>query len=139
MRVCLDTNVLVAAFATRGLCADVLRTVLVDHELVMGEVLLEELDRVLAKKLQVPEARRAAVRAALTTNTVVPRPAAPHPMPLADDDDRRFVVTSVVATAVAGGAEVLVTGDQALLAAADRAPLPVVTPRAFWERLRQGG
>ena len=44
MKVCLDTNVLVAAFATRGLCADVLRTVLVDHELVMGEVLLEELD-----------------------------------------------------------------------------------------------
>ncbi|MDF1522802.1 MAG: putative toxin-antitoxin system toxin component, PIN family [Trueperaceae bacterium] len=133
MRVCLDTNVLVAAFATRGLCADVLRTVLVDHELVVGEVLLEELDRVLTTKLRVPEARRAAVRAALTTTVVVPRPAAPHPMPLADEDDRW-----ILATAVAGDAEVLVTGDQVLLAAADREPLPVVTPRAFWERLRQG-
>ena len=134
MRVCLDTNVLVAAFATRGLCADVLRTVLVDHELVMGEVPLEELDRVLATKLRVPETRRVAVQAALTTAVVVPRPTAPHPMPLADEDDRW-----ILATAVAGDAEVLVTGDQVLLAAADRAPLPVVTPRAFWERLRQGG
>jgi putative PIN family toxin of toxin-antitoxin system len=134
VRVCLDTNVLVAAFATRGLCADVLRTVLVDHELVMGEVLLEELDRVLAAKLRVPQARRVAVRAALTTTVVVPRPAAPHPMPLADEDDRWLA-----ATAVASGAEVLVTGDQVLLAAGDRAPLPMVTPRAFWERLRQGG
>ena len=133
MRVCLDTNVLVAAFATRGLCADVLRTVLVDHELVMGEVLLEELDRVLETKLRVPPARRAAVRAALATTRVVPRPEAPHPMPLADEDDRW-----VVATAVAGNAEVLVTGDQGLLAAADRAPLPVLPPRALWERWRQG-
>jgi uncharacterized protein len=132
VRVCLDTNVLVAAFATRGLCADVLRTVLVDHELVIGEVLLEELDRVLKTKLRLPEARRVVVRAVLTTNVVLPRPVAPHPMPLADEDDRW-----VVATAVDGEAEVLVTGDQALLAAADHPPLPVVTPRAFWERLRQ--
>ena len=34
VRVFLDTNVLVAAFATRGLCADVVRTVLAEHELV---------------------------------------------------------------------------------------------------------
>jgi hypothetical protein len=36
VRVCLDTNVLVAAFATRGLCADVLRTVIAEHELVLA-------------------------------------------------------------------------------------------------------
>jgi predicted nucleic acid-binding protein len=47
VRVCLDTNVLVAAFATRGLCADVLRTVLAEHDLVVGEVILAELRRVL--------------------------------------------------------------------------------------------
>ena len=87
----------------------------------------------MATKLKVPLARRAAVRAALKTPRVVPRPEAPHPVPLADEDDRW-----VVATAVAGGAEVLVTGAQGLLAAADRAPLPVLTPRAFWERLRRG-
>ena len=43
MRVCLDTNVLVAAFATRGLCADVLRTLVTKHDLVIGEVTLTEL------------------------------------------------------------------------------------------------
>ena len=133
MRVCLATNVLVAAFATRGLCADVLRTVLVEHELVIGDVILAELERVLADKLGVPEARRDAVRVALATATVVPRPAAPHPLPLADADDRW-----IVATAADGRAEVLVTGDHGLLAAADAAPLAILSPRAFWERLRQG-
>jgi predicted nucleic acid-binding protein len=43
----LDTNVLVSAFATRGLCADVLRHVLTEHELLTGEVVLAELRRAL--------------------------------------------------------------------------------------------
>jgi hypothetical protein len=41
LRVFLDTNVLVAAFATRGLCADLLRVVLVRHELVVADVVLD--------------------------------------------------------------------------------------------------
>jgi uncharacterized protein len=36
VRVALDTNVLVSAVATRGICADVLRVVLTEHELVVG-------------------------------------------------------------------------------------------------------
>ena len=69
MRVCLDTNVLIAAVATRGLCADVLR----------------------------------------------------------DPTDRW-----VLATAVASQAEILVTGDDdALLAVQGRAPIRVLSPRAF--------
>ena len=47
MRVFLDTNVLVSAFATRGLCADVLRLILAEHTLVTGEVVLRELRRAL--------------------------------------------------------------------------------------------
>jgi len=56
MRVFLDTNVLVSAFATRGLCADLVRHLLVDHELLTGEVNLTELRRVLKTKLRVPKA-----------------------------------------------------------------------------------
>ena len=36
MRVFLDTNVLVSAMATRGLCADVLREILTSHRLVVS-------------------------------------------------------------------------------------------------------
>jgi predicted nucleic acid-binding protein len=38
--------------------------------------------------------------------------------------------------AVAGKADVLVTGDFALLEATTRLPLPVVNPRGLWDRLR---
>jgi uncharacterized protein len=45
-----DTNVLASAFGTRGLCADVVRLILGEHELVTGEVVLEELRGVLPRK-----------------------------------------------------------------------------------------
>jgi predicted nucleic acid-binding protein len=51
----LDTNVLVAAFTTRGLCADVPRTVLAEHELLLSPTLIEELRRTLVEKIGVPE------------------------------------------------------------------------------------
>jgi predicted nucleic acid-binding protein len=50
VRVVLDTNVLIAAFATRGLCEDVLRTVLAEHELIVSKFILAELERVLVEK-----------------------------------------------------------------------------------------
>jgi len=37
VRILLDTNVLVAAFATRGFCLDILQLVLAEHRLVVGE------------------------------------------------------------------------------------------------------
>ena len=43
MRVFLDTNVLVSAIATRGICADLLRSVAAERELIVGEVVLVEL------------------------------------------------------------------------------------------------
>ena len=125
MRVCLDTNVLVAAFATRGLCADVFRTVAAEHDLVLGEVMLTELRRALKTKLRLPEEGIAAVEAVLAD--------APSDVEIRDPEDQW-----ILATAVAGSADVLVTGDQDLLAVHGTAPLPILDPRAFWEMLRAG-
>ncbi|MGH7617203.1 MAG: putative toxin-antitoxin system toxin component, PIN family [Gemmatimonadaceae bacterium] len=132
MRVCLDTNVLIAAVATRGLCADVLRTVLAEHELVIGEVILVELRRVLTSKFKVPADRADAIEAIFAPFPVLPKPSAPSELSVRDPSDRW-----ILATALAGEADVLVTGDEDLLAVADRAPIRILAPRAFWELLRQ--
>ena len=47
MKVFVDTNVLVAAYATRGLCSDLLRLILAQHELVVSQQVLAELERAL--------------------------------------------------------------------------------------------
>ena len=133
MRVCLDTNVLVAAFATRGLCVDVLRTVIAEHELVIGDVILDELRRVLSVKLKLPRDRIASVEEVLTSFPVVPKPKAPSDNQVRDVDDRW-----VLATATAGEADVLVTGDRDLLDARAQTPISILGPREFWEMLRAG-
>lgn len=133
MRVCLDTNVLVAAFATRGLCSDVLRTVLTEHELVLGEVILVEFRRALERKLRLSEDRIATAEATFSGLDIVAKPSEPSSMAVRDRDDRW-----IIATAVAGTADVLVTGDDDLLAVASEAPLPILSPRSFWDLLRRG-
>jgi uncharacterized protein len=133
VRVFLDTNVLVSAFATRGLCADVFRHILAEHDLITGEVIIVELRRVLRDRIKVPAPTIAAIEQLLRDQVVVPKPAEPHPLPIRDPDDRW-----ILASAVAGKADVLVTGDSDLLEMASRSPLPIVDPRGFWDMVRGG-
>ncbi len=131
MKVFLDTNVLVSAFTTRGLSADVVRLILTEHELLTGEVNLVELERVLHKRMGVPTAQVGLVLQLLRDQTIVPRPKTPPEVAVRDPDD-----LWVLASALAGGAEVLVSGDQDLLVLHGKVALPVLSPRGFWEFVR---
>ncbi|HET8771252.1 MAG TPA: putative toxin-antitoxin system toxin component, PIN family [Gemmatimonadaceae bacterium] len=133
MKVFFDTNVLISAFAARGLCADLMRVVLAGHELQTGEVNLTELRRVLRDRFKAPAAQVDFVVALLSDQTIVAKPDALTNIKVRDADD-----AWVLASAIAGGAELLVTGDKDLLVIAAVAPVPIVTPREAWERLRQG-
>jgi putative PIN family toxin of toxin-antitoxin system len=132
VRVCLDTNVLVAAVATRGLAADVVRLVLAEHDLLVPAVVLTELERVLATKLKLPKARIAEYLAFLREQEVIAKPAR-----LLDVEVRDRADAWVLASAVAGQADVLVTGDQDLLVLGNRARVPVLDPRGFWTLARK--
>ena len=132
MRVCLDTNVLIGAFATRGLCTDVLRTVLSEHELVLGEAILVEFRRVLKQKFRLPSNRIEAAVAVFDGIPVVPKPKSPSELKIRDSTDRW-----ILATAILGEADVLVTGDADLLTVAKKSPVPILSPREFWEILRE--
>jgi putative PIN family toxin of toxin-antitoxin system len=132
VRVFLDTNVLVSAFATRGLCADLLREILARHQLLVGEVVLAELERALTRKLGVSPPIVEEILDSLREHEVVPRPQATGDYGLEDPDD-----AWVVASAKGAEADVLVTGDGHLLDARDRLDLPILDPRAFWDLLRK--
>jgi uncharacterized protein len=133
VRVFLDTNVLVSAFATRGLCADVFRHILAEHDLITGEVIIVELRRVLRNRVKTSAPIITSIEQLLRDRIVVPKPSEPHPLPVRDADDRW-----VLASAVAGKADVLVTGESDLLEIAPQAPIKIVDPRGFWNMLRGG-
>jgi len=133
VRVFLDTNVLVSAFATRGLCADVLRHILAEHDLIIGEVVIVELRRVLRDRIKIPAPVITSIEQLLRDQIVVPKPSEPHSLSIRDPDDRW-----VLASAAAGKADVLVTGDSDLLDVAPRSPITIVDPRGFWTMVRGG-
>jgi len=133
VKVFFDTNVLISAYTARGISADLVRFILAEHDLLTGEVNVAELRRVLAARFHASPQQIDAVEAELRAQTVVPRPSTLLPTAVRDPDDQW-----VLASAIAGGADLLVTGDQDLLVVAADAPLPIVDPRGCWERLRKG-
>jgi predicted nucleic acid-binding protein len=131
VRVFLGTNVLVSAFATRGLCAEVLELVLLDHDLIVGQAVLRELRKALRDKVKLPTTRSAEIVDFIAGEaTEVVDQAEPT---LADVDaaDAR-----VLGEALAGHAALFVTGDAALLRLEAVRALRIVSPRRFWEILR---
>ena len=130
MRVFLDTNVLVSAFTTRGICADILTVVLAEHQLILGERVLGELGRVLREKMRVPKDSVVEADAFLRLEAAVISKGTEVDVPIRDPDD-----VEVLGQAVEGLADVLVTGDRDLLDVADELPVEVLSPRGFWEKL----
>lgn len=134
MRLFLDTSVLASAFGTRGLCLDLVRLVLDEHELLVSAELLDELERVLREKFGVPGPDRAAAREVLTDCSLV---AAPEGVPAFDSPDPTDV--PLLAAVVSAGADFFVTGDKALLDMKSVKAMPIVSPRQMYERLIRGG
>ena len=133
MKVFLDTNVLVSGFTARGLCADVIRLVLADHELITGEVVLIEIERVLSKTIGLPASNVEEILSFLETQTVQPKPKIVVGGPVRDEDD-----AWVLASALAANADVLVTGDRDLLdVAAHVSGLTITDPRGFWNLVKK--
>jgi predicted nucleic acid-binding protein len=102
-----DTNVLATAFGTRGLCAAILRQVLAEHELVTGEIVIEELRGVLRRKFALPPRAIAEVETFLRGYHVERRPRLLPDLPLRDRSD-----LVVVGSALGAGAEIMITGDK---------------------------
>jgi len=129
LRVVLDTNVLLAAFATHGLCEAVLEQALVAHQLVLSEHILVEVGRHLAGKFRMPAARAKEIVGFLREQAEMVEPAGVRPNTVKDATD-----LPVLGTAEAGGCDLLVTGDAELLRLGVFAGIPIVSPRECFER-----
>lgn len=130
MKVVLDTNVLIAAFATHGLCESIFTVCLGAHELVLSEHILAECRKHLVKKVKLDARAADDIVNFLREQAEMVTPAPVHPGACPDPDD-----LPVLGTALAGPADALVTGDAELLKIKVIQGIPILSPRAFYERL----
>ena len=133
MRVMLDTNVLASALASRGLCADVLRAVLAEHELVICAQIISELQRVLKDKFALPRQLVNDFIRLVREESLLSGPGDLPVIKLKDKDD-----LGILSAAVGGGVNVIVTGDKEMQMVGMVAGLKIMSPRQFWQELTKG-
>ena len=131
MTVVLDTNVIFAAFAARGLCESVFELCLDRHPIAMSEALLQELTRNLASKIHLDPARISQIEGFVrSVSRVVP--VAPLATPVCRDTDDNHIL----ALAIASASGTIITGDKDLLILQRYESVEILSPRSFWERER---
>lgn len=129
MRVVFDTNVLYSALAAKGFCEEVLDEATGDCVTIWSNPLKQELESLLARRHKIGPATRVALEAYVDLCEFV------EPEPLdervcRDEDD-----DVVLATALAGKADVIVTGDEDLLVLKKFRGIEILSPRQFLKLL----
>ena len=131
MKVVLDTNVLLAGFATRGLCEAVVSICLDHHVTILSQVILHETAEHLVGKFKLPAAMVRERVAFLRDHAEMVEPALVPTDACRDPED-----LPILGTALAGSADCLITGDAVLLTLGSYRGIPILSPRAFHDRLR---
>jgi len=128
MRVILDTNVILAAFAGRGLAHAVFELCLNKHEIIISEHILSELQKNLRKKIEMPKDKVQRIIEYLREFCTISRYKRLDKMVCRDADDVKILGLSEVAKP-----DYIITGDTDLLTLKEFHSIPIITPREFWE------
>jgi uncharacterized protein len=128
MKVVFDTNVLVSAFVTEGVCAKLLgRARRRQFELVTCPFILKELETVLLKKLSATKGEtRQVFRILAEAISALVQPVHPVSGICRDPNDDHILSCSIAANA-----DYLVTGDSDLLELREFRGTRIMTPRDF--------
>jgi putative PIN family toxin of toxin-antitoxin system len=131
VKVLLDTNILVAAFTTQGLCHAVFELCLDHQQIILSPEILKEFIAALEKKLKVPHRTTQQTATYLRQHAAVHRMAGPYPRIARDPSDDH-----ILALAERAAVNYIITGDEDLLVLAAYKGIPIVKPRQFWEILK---
>jgi len=129
VRVLFDTNVLFAAFTVRGFCDELIEETVDLCAIVWSKPLHDELVRALRRKRLLSPAVAEAISAFSDLCEMVKPTPLPKRICRDPDDDM------VLATAVAGRADLIVTGDDDLLVLKAFSEIRILSPRQVLEIL----
>jgi putative PIN family toxin of toxin-antitoxin system len=132
LKVFLDTNVLVSSFITRGLCADIFRIILSEHDLILCTHVLDELENVLREKINIPEKQITSILQYLRTFEIISNHRPPIKIELRDKSD-----IPIISAALNSGSAIIVTGDKDLLAVSEKYGIKIVDPRTFFQLIKR--
>jgi len=127
MRIFFDTNVLIAAFVSHGVCNELFDHCLAEHTICTSARVLDELCRNLEEKFAYTRTRVEQVAALVRQNAqVITYDVLPSRVCRDPDDDH------ILAAARTGTVDCIITGDQDLLLLQHFDGIPILKPGDFW-------
>jgi putative PIN family toxin of toxin-antitoxin system len=132
MRVVIDSNVAIAAVASRGLCEAVMELCLEHHHVVLCESILAEIDDKLRKNLRVPPPVAAEYITFLRGNSQVL-----EPEEVAEESCRDPGDLMILGLIGPGEIDAIITGDKDLLVLKKHGSARIISPRGFWDSARK--
>jgi len=133
MKIVLDANVIIAAFAARGLCEAIMEVCISEHTIVLSDDLLGEILRNLRLKIKLPTKIVDNIGELLREHSNIS-----IPVPLASDVCRDPDDIKILGLAIASNADYIVTGDKDLLVLKSFQDIPILNPRSFSDILHSG-
>jgi uncharacterized protein len=127
LRVVFDTNVVLAGLVAQGLCHEILTLHVPQHRPILSRVLWDELTEKLSEKFGL-DPKQLPLLALYRRHALWVEPP-PLPAPVCRDPDDDWVL----ATAISGEAEAIVTGDPDLLELGSFEGTSIVSPRQWLE------
>ncbi len=136
MRIILDANVLIAAFATHGICNDLYELCIENHDVFMSEHLLAEIHAGFFKKVKMSKESAEQNLEYIKSNSTLGIPQVVPPNTCRDSKD-----LPILGLALTCQADFIVTGDEDLLVLKKFKKTVILSPRGFWEvtRKNKGG
>lgn len=128
MKLVFDTNVVIAGIVAEGLCREILEIHVPEHDVILSQMLWDALVATLRCKFDLtPD--ELPILALYRQHAAWCEPA-PLSAPVCRDPDDDWVL----ATAGAGGADAIVTGDADLLTLSSYSGIEILSPREFVSR-----
>jgi putative PIN family toxin of toxin-antitoxin system len=133
MKIVLDSNIIIAAFSSRGLCTSLLELCLDQHTIMISNFILSEVSRILRDKLKMPSKIVNAIVnylkefCMLTSYDKLPKRICRDQL----DDE-------ILALGLSNKVNYIITGDRDLLDLKTYHSIKIVSPREFWT-IAKGG
>ncbi len=132
MKLVIDTNVIIAAFATRGFCNDLFEICLYNHDVYISEYIINECEDKFKNKIKLSNNIISQIINFLRNdiNIVVPEKV--------DDNvcrDKKDI--PIIGTALSADAEIIISGDKDLLDLENYGGIKILSPREFWNLLKR--
>jgi putative PIN family toxin of toxin-antitoxin system len=132
VKIVLDSNVIIAAFAARGLCNALFESCIGNHDIILCEEILSEIAKNLKKKIRLPDDVIRQILLLLRSHSTL---VTPQKVDIKACKDKKDLM--ILGSAISGNADYIITGDKDLLSVGRIKDVKIVDPRTFWGEMKR--